>query len=61
MPGKSQKRKDREAMKRGEPLSGEEFDLMLVLADTIEATPPGQRSARMKALLSRVRAVVPAS
>ena len=37
-----------------------EADLMLVLADIIEATPPGQRTARMQGLLDHVRTAAPA-
>lgn len=55
--GKSEKRRQREALsKGGEPITPREHDIMLVLADIIEATPPGQRSDAMKAMLRDVRA-----
>ncbi len=53
---KSWKRARREALGKSAPVSEREYDLMIVLADIIEATPPGQRSADMAALLDDVRA-----
>ena len=54
---KSWKRARREALGRTMPASEREHDLMIVLADIIEATPPGQRTAAMTVLLDEVRAV----
>lgn len=54
--GKSWKRSQREAMGKGSPITEREFDLMTVLADIVEATPRGQRTPAMSALLSDVRA-----
>ncbi|MEQ8667028.1 MAG: hypothetical protein RIC16_15010 [Rhodospirillales bacterium] len=53
---KSRSRRERERLRNGEALSRHEHDMMLVLADIIEATPAGQRTARMSKLLSIVRA-----
>lgn len=53
---KSWKRNQREALGRNAPVTEREYDLMVVLADIIEATAPGQRSTAMTALLEEVRA-----
>ena len=53
---KSQRRVIREKLTKGNPITDREADLLEVLADIIEATPSGQRTARMSVLLSEVRA-----
>lgn len=53
---KSWKRAQREALGKAAPATARELDIMMVLADLIEVTPSGQRSAAMAALLSEVRA-----
>lgn len=54
---KSWKRAQRDALGRGVTTTEREFDLMVVLADIIEATPQGQRTASMTTLLDEVRTV----
>ncbi|MGJ3260422.1 MAG: hypothetical protein ACFE0S_12545 [Rhodospirillales bacterium] len=53
---KSWKRAQREALGKSAPATARELDIMVVLADLIEASPPGQRSAVMTAMLADVRA-----
>ena len=55
----SEKFQHRQALGRGIPLTTEEYEAATLLADIIEATPPGQRTARMQSHLDRVRMVVP--
>lgn len=52
---KSWKRRQREAVSGNGPAAKHEFELMVVLADIIEATPSGQRTDAMSALLAKVR------
>lgn len=55
--GRSNRLKQRQALsKGGESVTGREHDIMIVLADIIEATPRGQRTDAMSAMLSDVRA-----
>lgn len=53
---KSWNRVQREALGKTAPVTAREFDIMTVLADIIESTPPGRRSAAMAALLADVSA-----
>jgi len=54
---KSWKRSQREALGMNAPTTEREYDLLVVLADIIEATPQGQRTAAMASLLDEVRSV----
>lgn len=53
---KSWKRKRYEALGKGEPIRRREYDLLVVVADLVEATAPGLRSETAEALLDDVRA-----
>lgn len=53
---KSWKRKQYDALGKGEPIRRREYDLMIVVADLVEATAPGLRSDAAQALLDDVRA-----
>jgi len=53
---KSWKRAQRETLGKTAPVTAHEYELMVVLADIIEATAPGQRTALMTAMLTEVRA-----
>jgi hypothetical protein len=53
---KSWKRSQREALGMNTPTTEREYDLLVVLADIVDATPVGQRTAAMLALLAEVRA-----
>lgn len=54
----SQKLENRRALGKGKTLTSDEYDQMLLLAEIIESTPEGQRTARMNEHLTRVRKVV---
>lgn len=59
---KSWKRNRRDVLATGGvPVSPDQLDLMAILADIIEGTPNGQRTPRMRRLLTRVRAAEAAS
>mgnify|MGYP000383298482 CR=1 FL=1 len=53
---KSWKRAQREALGKDAPATAREFEIMTVLADIVDATPAGQRTDAMSALLADVRA-----
>lgn len=52
---KSWKRAQREMLGTEGSISEKEHQLFIILADIIEATPPGQRSTEMTMLLNDVR------
>lgn len=54
---KSWKRAQREQLGKGSPATEREYDLLIVLADLVEATPSGQRTTAMTGLLNEVRNV----
>ncbi len=54
---KSWKRAQREALGKNAPATEREYELMILLADIVDATPQGQRTEAMSMLLDDVRAV----
>lgn len=53
---KSWKRAQREELGKDVPATARELDIMTVLADIVDAIPAGQRTEKMSALLTEVRA-----
>lgn len=53
---RSNKLKQRIALGKGKPLSAEEYENKIVLADLVERVPQGQRTEAETALLNDVRA-----
>ncbi len=53
---KSWKRKQYDALSKGEPIRRREYDLMIVVADLVEATAPVLRTDAAQTFLDDVRA-----